>query len=235
MLEMNKIHCMDCLEGMEEIKDKSVDAIICDPPYYIGFKSAGNDGENRYDWGNHTMLIPLFDKLFSTFSRVLRDSGKLSIFTDWRTYPTLYLSITKFMNVTNLIVWDFDWIKAGTHFRFTHEFILYATMPKALPPKNRSISDVWRMKPINFTIKRNHPAEKPIAIIEKMLLETTKEGDLILDPFAGSGPVPRACKKLNRNFMAFEINPAHHQTALKLMENIPKRLDTFTKQEDYNE
>jgi len=87
-------------------------------------------------------------------------------------------------------------------------------MPEAKPPKDRSMPDVWRFKPINYTQERRHPAEKPEEIIRKMLEETTEEGDLILDCFLGSGTTAVACKQLNRRFIGFEINPLHFKTAL---------------------
>ncbi len=211
MMEINKIHCIDALEGIKQIQDKSVDVIITDPPYYIGFNSSATG--DKQDWGNHTMLGPLFDFLFKEFTRILKDTGRIFVFTDWRTYPSLYLSAKKFIKVRNMIVWDYGWIKCGSQFRFTHELILHATMPNAKPPKNRSTSDVWRIKPVNYTVKRHHPAEKPVEIIKKMLEETTEKRALIFDPFVGSGTTAVACKELGRNFIGFEIDPNYVEIA----------------------
>lgn len=210
-IELNKIHCIDALEGIKQIKDKSVDVVITDPPYYIGFSSSAKG--DKQDWGNHTMLGPLFDLLFKEFTRILKDNGRVFLFTDWRTYPSAYLSAKKFIKVRNMIVWDFGWIKCGSQFRFTHELILHAVMPNAKSPKNRSTSDVWRIKPVNYTVKRLHPAEKPVDIIKKMLEETTNRGDIVFDPFSGSGTTAVACKQLGRKFIGFEIDPNYVNTA----------------------
>jgi len=179
-----KMHLIqgDCLEILPKIESRSIDCIITDPPYFIGFKSSAvKEGttSGRQDWGNHTMLTPLFDRIFKEYERILKRNGRVFMFTDWRTYPTLYFSAAKFMRISNMIVWDYGWIKAGTQFRFTHELILHTTMPETKSPKNRSLSDVWRIKPINFTQKRHHQAEKPTAVIDVMLKNTTKEGDTI--------------------------------------------------------
>ena len=135
------------------------------------------------------------------------------MFTDWRTYPAAYLSAFKFIRVSNLIVWDFGWIKNGNQFRFSHELIIHATMPEAKSPKNRGERDVWQIKPVNFTIKRHHPAEKPVEIIKKMLEETTEKGDVVLDAFMGSGTTAVACKQMGRNFIGFELNPEYVKIA----------------------
>lgn len=207
----------DCLEIMKKIPSGSINCVIADPPYFIGYNSSVTEG-GRQDWGNHTLLTPLFDSLFSEFVRVLRKDGRAFVFTDWRTYPTLYLSASKYARVSNLIVWDYGWIKAGLQFRFTHELILHATMPDAKSPKNRSTSDVWRLPPINFTVDRHHPAEKPVEIIEKMLIETSEQGDIIPDPFLGSGTTAIACEKLGCKWIGIEINPEHCATAKKRIE-----------------
>lgn len=195
---------MDCLEGLRQIDDNSIDCVITDPPYFLGFKSTGHE-LGKEDWGNQSLLAPIFDALFKELVRVLKPNGRIFMFTHWKTYPALYLSAIKHIRVSNLIVWDFGWIKAGRQFRFTHELILHATMPDAKSPKNRGTSDVWRIKPINPTKPRLHLAQKPVEIISKMLEETTKPGDLVLDCFMGSGTTAVACKQLNRNFVGFEI------------------------------
>lgn len=198
----------DCLKAMKDLPDESVDLVVTDPPYFVGFSSQSKEHERR-DWANITVLAPLFERLFKTFNRILKSNGKVFMFTDWRTYPILYISASKFMKVSNCIVWDYGWIKAGKDFRFTHEFILYATMPRAKSPKDRGVSDVWRIKPINFTTQRFCSTEKPVEIIKKMLKETSNEGDLILDCFLGSGTTMKACLETKRNCIGMEINPKY--------------------------
>ena len=208
----------DCLEELPKLKEKSIDLVITDPPYFLGFTSYAKNTTNRQDWGNHTLLIPLFEKLFSEFARLLKDDGRLLMFTDWRTYPTLYLTASKFMKISNLICWDFGWIKAGTQFRFTHELILHATMIKTPPPRNRSTSDVWRIKPVNYTTERNHPAEKPTDLIDFMLEQCAFEGMTVLDPFLGSGTTAISCKEHGLKCIAYEINTNYYNLAKKRVE-----------------
>jgi site-specific DNA-methyltransferase (adenine-specific) len=183
-------------------------------------------------WGNQSMLTLYFDVLFGEFARVLKPSGRVFMFTDWRTYPVAYVSAFKRLRVSNMIAWDYGWIKAGAQFRFTHELILHATMPNTPSPKNRSTSDVWRMKPVNFTTERYHSAEKPVEIIRKMLDETTEQGDLVLAPFMGSGTAAVACKQSGRKFIGFEINPHYVAVAETRLRELDKqgRLRKFVNQ-----
>ena len=76
------------------------------------------------------------------------------------------------LNVKNCIVWDYEWIKAGSHYRFNHEFIIYGF--KKI--KGIFSVSVWRERPINFTGEKWHQAEKPLNLIEKMVINSSKGG-----------------------------------------------------------
>ena len=216
----NKVICGDSLDELKLLPAQHYKAVITDPPYFIGFNNSAKDGGGRQDLGNSTMLNPLFDALFTEIIRVLRKDGVLFMFTDWRTYPTLYNRLSRYMDIKNMIVWDFKWIKAGTHFRFSHELIVYATMPEATGPEDRTVRDVWDFKPINFTVARNHPAEKAVEIMEYMIQHCTAPGEAILDCFAGSGPTGIAAKKQNRRYTLIEINPDHVATCEKRLQEV---------------
>lgn len=206
----------DCLELLKDIKSKSVNLIVTDPPYAIGTTSNGVKGQ----WSDNNLIRPFFSLLFDEYKRVLKDDGEFYINTDWRTYPFLYPLLVEKMNVKNCIVWDYEWIKAGSHYRFSHEFIIYGL--KSEGGKRRfsaSLRDVWREKPINFTGDKFHQAEKPIHLIEKMILNSSNEGDLVLDTFLGSGTTAVACRKNKRNFIGFEINQEYFKTASKRIQD----------------
>jgi len=72
-----------------------------------------------------------------------------------------------------------------------------------------------------------HPTEKPHILIEKLIEYFSKEGDVVLDPFIGSGTTAVACKKLNRNFIGFEISEEYCDIANKRLANVPERLDKW--------
>jgi len=208
---INKVICGDCLEIMKQIPDRSVDLILTDPPYSIGTTSTGVRG----DWLDNNLIKPFFEICFGEIKRILKDSGEFYINTDWRTYPFLYPIIVQKMRVSNCIVWDYEWIKAGSHYRFSHEFIIYGQKLDGQKRKfNASERDVWRIAPMNFTRDdKLHQQEKPIELIKKMIENSSKENDLILDPFLGSGTTAVACKQLGRRFIGIEINPDYCKIA----------------------
>lgn len=217
MIELNRIYNEDCLEGMKRISDNTVDLVVTDPPYCIGTTSNGQKGS----WTDNNLIRPFFDAYFRELKRVCKDKSELYINTDWRTYPFLYPIMQKYFNIKNLIVWDYEWIKAGSHYRFSHEFIIYAIQGDVKRKFSASERDVWRIRPINFTSKEKlHNAQKPIELVQKMIMNSSNEGDVILDTFMGSGTTAIACIENNRNYIGFEIDENYYQTALRRIEDL---------------
>lgn len=217
-----KLYLGDCLEVMKSIPDKSVDAVITDPPYSIGTTSNGMKGS----WLDNNLILPFFNEWTSNIKRILRDNGEFYINTDWRTYPFLYPIITTSMRITNCIVWDYEWIKAGSHYRFSHEFIIYGQKNEGQKRKfSASERDVWRIAPMNFTRKeKDHQQEKPIKLIVKMVINSTSEGDAILDPFMGSGTTGVACVQTGRNFIGIEIDEKYFKIAEKRIKDAQQQM-----------
>ena len=206
------IYNEDCLEGMKRLEDNSVDLIATDPPYCIGASSNGI----KSSFADLNLMRPFFEQLFSEWQRILKDGGHCYLCTDWRTYPFLYSIIIKYLTVRNLIVWDYDWIKCGNFYRYTHELIIFATNGKSGRDFPKSESDVWRMKCINYTDPNKlHQAQKPVELMERMIKNSSSEGDTVLDCFMGSATTAIACLNLNRKFIGFEIDEKYFDIAKK--------------------
>lgn len=192
--------------------DGSVDLVATDPTYAIGTTSTGTKGS----FLDNNLIRPFFEIWFGEIKRTMKPDGEFYINTDWRTYPFVYPIASRTLSVKNCIVWDYEWIKAGSHYRFSHEFILYGNREEGHKRKfSASERDVWRIAPINFTQKKWHPAEKPVALVTKMITNSSKEGDLVLDPFLGSGTTAVAAQLLGRNFIGIELNPEYVEMAEK--------------------
>ena len=205
----------DCLDLLAELKDKSIDLLITDPPYCIGTTSNGT----KAAWSDNNLIKPFFEAYFSEIQRVLKDGAEFYINTDWRTYPFLYPIIATKLNVKNCVVWDYEWIKAGSHYRFSHEFIIYGFKGENKRAFSASERDVWREKPINFTGNKYHQAQKPVNLVKKMILNSSNEGDMVLDTFAGSGTTAIACYETKRLFTGFEIDDDTFKVAVKRIQN----------------
>ena len=201
----------DCLEGMKNLPDGSIDLIATDPPYCVGASSNGV----KTSFSDFNLMRPFFEQCFNEWRRVLKNGGHAYCCTDWRTYPFLYPILIKYLTVRNLIVWDFNWIKAGNFYRPTHELIIFATNGKSTRTFSNCESDVWRIKTINYTQPKNHPSEKPVELMERMIKNSSCEGDTVLDPFAGSATTAVACINLNRKFVGYELDEKFFNVAQK--------------------
>ena len=207
----NQIYNIDCLEGMREIPDGAVDLICTDPPYCIGVTANGLKG----NFNDLYMIKPFWECLCAEWLRILKDGAHIYINTDWRTYPFLYPILQKYFIVRNLIVWDYEWLKMGNFYRFSHEFIIFATNGKSLRKFSNTAEnrDVWQMRPVNVTQARNHPSEKPIGLCEKMILNSSAENDVVLDCFIGSGSTAVACVNTGRQFIGYETDAHYFEVA----------------------
>ena len=204
----------DCLEGMKRLADKSVDLIVTDPPFAVGITSNGIRGT----YEDLNLLRPFWELCLTEWRRVLKDGAQIYVNTDWRTYPFMFNLLDEFFILRNMIVWDYGWFKAGSFYRFRHELIIFATHGKCKRTFENCNDncDVWNIKCINYTLPtKHHQAEKPVELCEKMIRNSSREGDTVLDCFAGSGTTGVACVNLNRNFIGFEIDERFFNVAQK--------------------
>ncbi len=186
---------------MKTYPNNCIDLILTDPPY----------GDNvAYGWNNKIIKNnenPLINcNALIEMYRILKQNRSLYIFTNWKHYPFLtefIIRYTKF-NIRHLIVWKKHNFGLGWAFRHQYELIL--VLEKGKPKYNLTdFSDVQTSSHINHN-KLNHPHQKPLDLLKKIILHSSKEGDLILDPFAGSGSTCKACNELNRKWIGIELD-----------------------------
>lgn len=243
MLEINKIHCGDCLELMKEIPDKSIDMILCDLPYNIT--------SNKWD------LIINLEKFWSEYKRILKQNGIVAL--------TASQPFTSKLVLSNLEMYKHEWVwikNRGSNFANTvrepmkeHESVLIFSNGKWTYNKqmqertgkglervnydfnHRSKSENYRDFSGREGVKKGklrvpsswqkfnvevglHPTQKPVALFEYLIKTYTNEGDLVLDNCAGSGTTGVACKNLNRNFILIEQEEKYCEIARKRIDEI---------------
>ncbi|MCY7485827.1 DNA-methyltransferase [Paenibacillus alvei] len=217
------IYNMDCITGAKQhILDESLDLIICDPPYNLGFGGTtqtkskkprfsiiANDNLSRREYQRFTL------QWLREAYRTLKTRRHIYIFIDWRMYPLMALWVQKTgFIIKNCIVWDKDRMGMGWQYRYRHELIIMAVKGKQKVRRisTRRDTDVWRIPRIPGT-KTIHPTEKPVALMERIVLNSSEEGERIGDFFLGSGPVVEAAYRTGRCVEGFEIDPAYYEIA----------------------
>ncbi len=228
---------MDCLEGMVQIADKSIDMILCDLPYGIT--------DCKWDKKINT------NKLWEEYNRIIKDNGAIVLTATMKF--GIELINGNFKNFRYDLIWH---KKAVTGFANAkrmplrcHELILvfYKKLPtynpqglkrlenpKKISRKNNNKENVYKidtlLKPykteftnyprsvLQFAYSNNkslHPTQKPVNMFEYLIKTYTNEGDLVLDNCMGSGTTAVACINTGRNFIGFETDERYFEIANK--------------------
>ncbi|MEM5794434.1 MAG: site-specific DNA-methyltransferase [Candidatus Aenigmatarchaeota archaeon] len=208
---INKIVLGDALKLIKEIPDETIDAIITDPPYGLKKEGIRNDED-----------LTTFYKILPECYRVLKNNSFFITFFSTKFLPKLFIN-NPFVYFWQIIFYS---PKANVKSpigitKYMSCFIFKKGNPKIIQPNKdlfEHIAGTKMIEPDEGYI--DHPTPKPKHFIRDILIMFTKENDLILDPFIGSGSTAIACKQLNRNFIGFEINPKYVKLANKRLANI---------------
>lgn len=239
MLPKNEIYNMDCLRGMQMIKDKSIDMILCDLPY--GITNCGWDS-----------VIP-FEQLWEQYKRIIKDNGAI-VLTGVQPFTTKMIS-------SNMKWFKYCWYwykNQVTNFaqakkqplRCVEEICVFYKKPPTYNPqglikldkvlkKNRKQNkeSVYRnglegeyiveytnypRQVLNFNCERTglHPTQKPVKLFQYLIETYTNEGELVLDNCMGSGTTAIACINSNRNYIGFEREKRYCDIARQRVYNL---------------
>ena len=225
----------DCAEYLKSLEDNSVDLIVADPPYEIGQINGGGTVNTKLKFSEK--LQPLktaniidgydIEKLGTEFIRVLKQ-------------PNIYIwcnkkQIPKYFDFyVNKLGCKFDilcWHKTNPVPTYSNkyltdtEYLLYFHNGKCFP-QNYEDAFTYYLAPINYSDKQkySHPTIKPLDLTMKIIKNSSIEGEIVLDPFMGSGTTGVACKKLNREFIGVEIDENFFTIAKNRIESVTKKL-----------
>jgi len=229
-METNVIYNMDCLQFMRTLPDKCIDLCLTDPPYGIGEDGGKNhnrgslqDAEKFKGSKNTTgagiestkFTIKKWDKEKPSkeiFDEILRISKNQVIFGG--NYFLEYLR-----NTSCFIVWD----KLNGTTDFADCELAWTSFTTAV----RKFSYMWNgmlQGDMRFKEKRVHPTQKPVRLGEWILEKYAKDGDIIFDPFAGSGTFLVSAQNLGFKFLGCELDPDYFSIAEKRLEFVKQRL-----------
>jgi len=228
---------MDALEFLKTIPDNSVDLVVTDPPYNVSQKQDLKINgriikKNFGDWDFGFNPAPILAEL----RRVLKPTGQIYVFCGTEQIPIYMQEFIEKWYFRNLLVWyktNPPPRLSKTNYVFANEYIVYAIKEKGKPSLSTfnfssqttmhntfisgSLQGKERLKAENGTAI--HPTQKPLAILKKLISTSSKEGDIILDPFMGIGSTAVACKELKRKYIGCELNSKYVAWASKRINN----------------
>lgn len=229
----HRVMCGDStsITDFDKLCSEKADLIFTDPPYgmsYGGGRAAGSTPKGALVKAHGMILnddlagdelITLVQNAITTSALKCKEGAGLYACFTWRTYAEFEQALLKAgYDVKACIVWDKKSIGLGnSHYRPQHEFIFYCGGQWY---GDKSQADVWQLSR-GSTAKYVHPTQKPVELIEKALLNSSKKGDVIIDCFGGSGSTLIACEKNLRAARLMELDP-------KYVDVIVKRWEDFT-------
>ena len=243
MLEINRIYNMDCLEGMKNINDKSIDLILCDLPY----------GTTASKWDK----VISFTKLWSEYMRIIKDEGVIALtanasFTNklinsnekYYKYKWIWIKNTKtnFVNAKNRPLTQYEEILIfskgntanGSKIKMNYYPQGIIRVDKVMKAGKNRFGTVAGVRPshksefireytnypsdvlyFNKDKTNLHPNQKPLELFEYLVKTYTKENNIVLDNCIGSGTTAVACINTDRNYIGFEIEKKYYDIAEK--------------------
>lgn len=214
---------------------------------HVNGKVVGSKGVKYSDSLPEDEYRKMLKKVIDETRRVLKDDGQIwfnikNRYDGKQVIPPFWvMDLFEGMYLKNLVIWNYDW-GGSTNKRFAprYEYVFFYTKHKdeytfnlddvKIPALNyrpdryktqlKNPSDVWRMALVsgNEIERTNHPAQYPEELIERIILTGTNEGEIVLDPFMGSGTTAVVAKQLNRHYVGYEIMKDYIEMANKRIE-----------------
>lgn len=213
---------MDCLEGMKKIPDGVVDFILTDPPYGLAGGYVCRSGKGKVfaeDWDSEDDMKDITLEWLTEAKRVLKDTGTVMVSGTHHSYPFVAYFLKK---LGFYIINDIVWVKPNPPPSMHHSKFCGATETIIFARKgDKHFFDYEKAKKLNggkqaknvlyYSVtdddgERLHPTQKPARLWEHLLLVATKPGDIVLDPFLGSGTTIKVCRQHGRIGYGFELS-----------------------------
>jgi DNA modification methylase len=232
------IHCGNCLVELEKIESGSIDLVLTDPPYGLDIENSQVFGreqkkDTRFEDGEFE-TFDLLDKVIPQLYRVLKDDRHLFLFC----------AIDKFSRVREMLIkhgfWAHHipliWDKGSGSYpsqstTFVHSYEPFIHAMKGKRKLFGTPRDLFSIKRVPSD-KKIHPTEKPTELLRTLIGLTTLAGEIVLDPFAGSGSTIASARELNRQSVGIELDPVYHENILKRLGEITEAVDTDLQEEE---
>ena len=226
-MELDVIYNQNCLEGMKRIPDGSIDLIVTDPPYKTTTRgSFGGTGGILKDELNMKGKVFVHNDIkisdwISELYRVLKESGHCYIMCNNTNLSEFLIQIkeAKF-NIFKTLIWKKDNCITNQYYMDSHEYIIFCRKGKAIKINNCGTKSVLEVpNPKN----KKHPTEKPVDLMKILIENSSKPGDIILDPFLGSGTTAVAAVNTNRHYIGFELDEKYFDIACQRLDEAEEK------------
>jgi site-specific DNA-methyltransferase (adenine-specific) len=240
--EANRIICGDCIDELSRAAEPLADLIFADPPFNIGYKYDVYDDHKKYDeyheWTQRWM---------AACYKALKPAGSFWVaIGDEYAAEIKMIGDRLGLHLRNWVIWHytfgqnakakfsrahahlFYWVKDAGSFTFNDMEIRIPSArqttygDKRANPKGRLPDDVWSFSRVCGTFGERvkwHPCQMPEAVLERIIRVSSSKGDLVLDPFSGSGTTLAVAARLGRRWLGYDISPDYVRNATQRIED----------------
>ena len=204
----------DCIEKMHEMPTSSIDFVLTDPPYLVNYRD--RDGRTIQNDANDNWLKPAMAEAY----RVLKQNRVAVMFYSWNKVDKFFAAWKDagFQPVGH-IVFRKTYSSKSRFLSYQHEQAYL--LAKGRPPlPKQPIADVIDMP---YSGNKLHPTQKPVAALAQLVRSFSLPGELVLDPFAGSGSSCAAAMLTGRRYIGIELDAEFHQAATQRMSRVKER------------
>jgi site-specific DNA-methyltransferase (adenine-specific) len=201
----------DCREVMGLLT--GIDVVLTDPPFFMPATHYQSRANWRRTWGDTSILAIFWDVVTDGMLSALKRTGHLLTFCNHESYPVFYPILYGKLDYLKSLVWDKGHVGLGRVWRNQHELIIAARWSTSTFNEDGKL----RADVLSFSATpsqhRDHPVQKPLALLTELAAVTAPDGGTILDPFMGSGSTLLAAQKLNLQAIGIEIEERYCEIA----------------------
>ncbi|MEM8987291.1 MAG: DNA methyltransferase [Pseudomonadota bacterium] len=212
-MSINQIICGESASVLSGFQRESVDLVVTDPPYLGRYKD--RTGRTLANDDNPDGVLPVFNEAF----RVLKPNSYCISFYGWTAIAEFSNAWAKagFKTVGH-IVWPKPYASRSSHTQYRHEsaFVLAKGWPQ------KPVHPIADVQPWEYTGNKAHPTEKAVSVIAPLVKAFSKPGDVVLDPFAGSGTTAVASSLNGRRYIGIELEERYCAIARKRLAGVER-------------
>ena len=212
-MNTNQIICGDATYALQSVSTASVDLVITDPPYLVNYRD--RNGRRLENDDNPAAVLPVFDDIY----RTLKPNRLCITFCGWSALPAFTASWDKAgFRIVGHIVWTKPYAsrKALTAYHHESAYVLAKGWPEKPQNPFRDVQD-W-----TYSGNRLHPTEKSVEVIAPLIRAFSKPGELVLDPFLGSGTTAVAAALAGRDYLGIELERKYCDLAVRRLEGVAR-------------
>ncbi|MDX8353991.1 DNA methyltransferase [Cognatiyoonia sp. IB215182] len=199
-MKRNQIIAGDSAQVLKDLPAGSVDLVVTDPPYLVNYRD--RDGRTLRNDNDATGVMPVFVPM----ARVMKPDSYAVCFAGWSALPQFTAAWDAAgLRIVSQIIWQKRYAsrKSFTEYRHESAFVLAKGNPRKPAHPLPSVMD-WV-----YSGNRRHPTEKAVEIITPLIRSFSIPGDLVCDPFSGSGSTSVAAALCGRDYLGIDIDPKH--------------------------